>query len=100
MSEYTKGKWEATIIGDVVYIVAAHKEIAIICIKPDAGHLYKPIEMEANARLIAAAPTLLEACEFAAKPEAPFSTDQLTFANRMIQAIEEKAKAAIAVAKE
>ena len=52
MNEHTKGKVEVTIINDIVYIVSAHKEIAIICIKPDAGHLYKPAEMEANANHI------------------------------------------------
>ena len=58
--KHTKGEWETTIINNMVYIVSAHREIAIICVKPDAGHLYKPIEMEANARLIAAAPKTAE----------------------------------------
>jgi len=43
---------------------------------------------------------LVAACEFAAKPEAPFSNDPLVFANRIIEAIQNTANAAIAAAKE
>lgn len=56
-------RWETTIIGNYVYIVEGHKEIAIVCVKPDAGHLYKPAKMEAHANLLASAPDLLAACE-------------------------------------
>jgi len=42
---------------------------------------------------------LVAACEFASEPEAPFSTDKLEFANRIIKAINEKAIAALDKAK-
>jgi len=42
---------------------------------------------------------LLDACEFAVAPKAPFSTDRLEFANRIIKAIQDKAATAIAKAK-
>jgi hypothetical protein len=47
--EHTEGKREVKIIGNEVCIVADNKLIAIISVKPDATHLYKPAEMEANA---------------------------------------------------
>ena len=61
--KHTQGDWEVTIIGNVIYVVSGHKEIAAVCVQPDAGHLYKPAEMEANARLIAASPNLLKALQ-------------------------------------
>jgi len=39
---------------------------------------------------------LVKACEFAVNPEAPYKVDKLNFANEIIRAIAEKAKAAIA----
>ena len=59
LSKITQGRWETTIIGNIVYIVSGHEEIAIICVKPDARHLYKPARMEANAKLIVHAPQTL-----------------------------------------
>ena len=41
---------------------------------------------------------LLDVCKFAISPEAPFSTNQLEFANRIIEAIHKKAEAALAAA--
>jgi len=42
---------------------------------------------------------LLAACEFAVNPEAPYKTDQLEFANNIIEAIAGKAETAIALCK-
>ena len=38
---------------------------------------------------------LLEVCKFAIMPEAPFNPNQLEFANRIIEAIQERAKIAV-----
>lgn len=43
---------------------------------------------------------LVAALEFAAAPEAPYSRNQLEFANRIIEAIHNKAKEALGKAKE
>jgi hypothetical protein len=63
MGKHTKGEWRATVIGNRIYIVSGEREIAVVCVAPSAGKLLKPIEMEANAQLLAAAPPLLEACK-------------------------------------
>lgn len=57
MSEYTKGKWKTS--GRTVQV--GNRNIASIWAKKRKG------EADANARLIAAVPNLLEACEASQK---------------------------------
>ena len=91
---HTEGKWETTIIGDCVYVVSGHKEIAIICIKPDTSHLYKPERMEANANLISAAPDFLQACKELIENEPHGVTPYFDEALRKVEAAIAKAEPA------
>lgn len=67
MTKHTPGPWVAS---DWGYIVAddptgRHEDIYIaeVCREDDEGRIVPPIEQQANARLIAAAPDLLNMCE-------------------------------------
>lgn len=64
MSEHTKGKWKAEdgMIGDSIKVSSMNDEDICWC-EPIYG------QEIANARLIAAAPELLEACKLALKSD-------------------------------
>ena len=61
------GKLEIQIIGNTICLVCEGKILAMMSTKPDDGHLYKPITLEANAQEITrrwnSFPDLLEACK-------------------------------------
>lgn len=64
--KFTKGEWEIFHESDGTPHIACNCEIisTINCGSYDGGKTYKPTEEEnANAKLIAASPDLLEACE-------------------------------------
>ena len=66
---------------------------------PKHGHFTEKEFTDAAKHLVKCAnchDTLLAACEFAVNPGAPYKTDRLAFANSIIAAIAEGAKAAIA----
>ncbi len=94
----TPGKWEVSnatrdktsIVVDRVLVAEAHHGTS-----HSWAHGIDILEAQANARLIAASKDLLEACKFAFEPEAPFSKNELVYTKRVLQAIRDKAKAAI-----
>ena len=60
---YTKGKWEVFTGDHLTYIVSKNTSIAIMC----TDNKKSSDACKDNARLIAAAPELLQACEEAVK---------------------------------
>ncbi len=67
MSKHTEGPWKAEIRQNSICILSDTKAIALMCVKPDTDHLYKPAVVEANAHLIAAAPETTEMLKDIAK---------------------------------
>lgn len=67
MNEHTELPWKVEIRQDNICILSGDKVIALMCVKPDDDHLYKPIVVEANAELILRGcnnhKTLLDACK-------------------------------------
>lgn len=91
-TKHTPGPWRLRELNNSTLAVYGSGEYDIVFPKRNAPR-------DADARLIAAAPELLEALEEIMKCEAAFSTDQLTFANNVIKKHVEIAQAAIAKAK-
>ena len=92
MSEHTPGPWEEFIDerGEV-WVSGSNGWVCYIGDMEDTT-----AEDHYNARLIAAAPDLLEALKEIAKGEGAFSLDPLTFAENTIENMKEIAQAAIA----
>lgn len=61
MGKYTKGPWKAELDAYPVYVYAEPSQLIVCDVRKVSGD--KRPRREANARLIAAAPTLLEACQ-------------------------------------
>ena len=89
MSEHTPGPW--AVLGTGIVGVGNDALVAAY----SRAHLG---EQAANARLIAAAPELLEALKEIAKGSGPFSSDRLTHAENTIEAMKRLAFDAIAKA--
>lgn len=52
MSEHTELPWKIEIRQNNIAILSGDKVVALMCVKPDNDHLYKPIVVEANAEYI------------------------------------------------
>lgn len=65
MSNYTKGEWEVRILNQPVIVAVRDEPLDIAKIE----FVNNNAESLANARLIAAAPELLEACKLATKQD-------------------------------
>ena len=67
MTEHTELPWKIEIRQNNIAILSGDKVVALMCVKPDNDHLYKPIVVEANAEYIVQAcnsrKDLLAACE-------------------------------------
>lgn len=61
MSKHTKGPWKQHLVDETVIIDSRREQIAQAC----GDYPLNAVEIEANARLIAAAPDLLEALKHA-----------------------------------
>lgn len=59
------------------------------------GFPLKDFEAEYIVQVINCHEILVDACKFAVSPEAPYKTDQLEFANNIIEAIAKKAEQAL-----
>jgi hypothetical protein len=60
-AKHTPGPWRARKVGDEVWIGNGKNDL-VCCIQPSYGE-FRPEHVEGNARLIAAAPDLLVACQ-------------------------------------
>jgi hypothetical protein len=69
--EYTKGPWKLYEVGDrIKRLVPTKDSISLLTIVEENGKYFAAVDLDVNARLIAAAPELLEACkEFVRKVE-------------------------------
>lgn len=88
MSNYTKGPWEVKIdYSEAPYVCSRERKMIA-----DLNHVYLPKdEVINNAHLIAAAPDLLEACEYAFKNLKPAGNIRKDFSGHNAMATLSKA---------
>ena len=81
MSNYTKGPWkinkEGTIMTNKKNEFGHYEHLLLMGVSLTLGNHPKTEESQANARLIASAPELLEACKWAYDALKPFSKEPL-----------------------
>ena len=74
MTEHTKGPWEIVRYGDGDSLVIHSDDVNRVCFMATPGSHGDPAKIEADARLISAAPDLLEALQSIARQELPEDT--------------------------
>ena len=90
---HTPGPWKAV---QRQYWWSIETDTEEITSSPDAERRYGCVEKEENARLMAAAPEMLEALEDIARGAGPYSRDPLTHASNTIEYMVSIAQSAIA----
>lgn len=97
-TKHTPGPWKAVTSTEKVLDTVINEFGDPVCQLHNGALNFKPDDIEANARLIAAAPDLLEALKVIAEGAGRFSKDPITHAQNCIEDMKALAIAAIAKA--
>lgn len=94
-TQHTSGEWKITPFENRGYLILCNNE-PLAHVK----HIHEDVEDKANAKLIAAAPELLEALKEISKGEGRYDMDKLIHASNTIEDMKNIAKEAIKKATE